>query len=183
MSIDDKLRNIRILLREFHDHQSNLFKEFSEVSDNQSLNNKLTNLNTAYEEAKKRLTKPSLRVATFGTTSSGKSTIVNALIGRKIAPMNTKEMSGGILTLQHGGEPRLVIKNTPDAPWETGEWDQQEELNDIKLYDRIKQVMETYHKKRKQKDYIAPRITCTVPLLPACDRELSGLPEDPNRFC
>ena len=44
-------------------------------------------------------TKLCFRIATIGTTSSGKSTIVNALIGRRIAPIEAGEMSGGVLTL------------------------------------------------------------------------------------
>ncbi len=94
MNIDDKLRDFRMLLRAFRDYQSSLINEFRQVSDNTILDKKLRDLDSAYDEAMERLDKPSLKIATFGTTSSGKSTIVNALIGRKIAPMDTREMSG-----------------------------------------------------------------------------------------
>jgi hypothetical protein len=37
--------------------------------------------------------------------------------------------------------------------------------------------MHTYHEVRRKAEYIAPQIEVRLPILPACDRELSGLPE------
>nr|WP_277882630.1 dynamin family protein [Microcoleus sp. FACHB-68] len=109
----------------------------------------------------------------MGTTSSGKSTIVNALIGRKIAPIEAGEMSGGVLTIKHSQKQKLIIAKTKDAVWETGEWTG---LSDEDLYQRIGTVMHSYHEARKKREYVAPQITATVSLLPACDASLLGLP-------
>lgn len=110
----------------------------------------------------------------IGTTSSGKSTIVNALIGRKVAPMEAGEMSGGVLTLRHSDERKLVVEETEGATWETGIWSG---LSDEALYEKIRNgVMFPYHDTRKNKECMAPRVAVSIPLLPASDRNLLGLP-------
>lgn len=129
----------------------------------------------AYTEALEKLNSPKLYIATIGTTSSGKSTIVNALIGRKIAPIESGEMSGGVLTLKHAAENTLVVEDTEGATWETGTWT---ELSDDAMYGRIRnQVMLPYHTMRKKSECIAPQVTAFCPLLPVQDASLLGLPE------
>jgi hypothetical protein len=86
-------------------------------------------------------------------------------------------MSGGILRLKHSEERRLVVEKTPDAVWSTGEWTN---LGDKELYNQIQAIMHTYHNKRRKKDLMAPQVTAYVPLLPAYDLNLSGLPEGIN---
>ena len=128
----------------------------------------------AHREAAHRLENPNLLIATIGTTSSGKSTIVNALIGCKVAPIEAGEMSGGVLTLQHSNDRRLIVEETEGATWETGTWSG---LSDEALYDRIRNsVMLPYHDTRKEKNCLAPKVTTFIPLLPVCDRHLLSLP-------
>jgi hypothetical protein len=110
----------------------------------------------------------------IGTTSSGKSTIVNALIGRRIAPIEAGEMSGGVLRIKHGEGSHLKIEETEGAVWETGEWSG---LSDEEIYNRIQQAMQKYQENKKRKSYIAPQIEVQLSILPGCDRVLSGLPE------
>jgi len=88
-------------------------------------------LKEACDQSVQRLEKPSLRISTIGTTSSGKSTLVNAIIGRRLAPMEADEMSAGILTFVHGENSRMIVEKTKNAVWETGEW---AGLNDDQLY-------------------------------------------------
>ncbi len=82
-------------------------------------------------------------------------------------------MSGGVLTIKHSQEQRLMIAETEDAAWDAGEWTG---LSDEDLYQRISSVMHSYHAARKKREYVAPQITAHVPLLPACDASLLGLP-------
>jgi hypothetical protein len=49
----------------------------------------------------KKLERPTITFASIGTTSSGKSTALNGIIGAKIAPMDANELSAGLLTLEH----------------------------------------------------------------------------------
>ncbi|MEA5512308.1 dynamin family protein [Crocosphaera sp. UHCC 0190] len=174
MDIESKLNISRKLLQELGIALSDLVNTAADVFEDSVLKSRLKDFRRAYDEARQRLENPSLCIATLGTTSSGKSTIVNALMGRRIAPIEAGEMSGGILKLKHSNDHKLIIEETPDAVWETGEWIS---LNDEEIYNRIQQVMHTYHEARKKKEYVAPQITSYVPLLPACDSILSGLPE------
>jgi GTPase SAR1 family protein len=171
--IESKLNNTRNLLQELGNSVSSLVNSSPDVFADSGIQSCLQDFLTVYQEAVQRLENPSFRIATLGTTSSGKSTIVNALIGRKIAPIEAGEMSGGVLTIKHSQEPRLMIAETEDAAWDAGEWTG---LSDEDLYQRISTVMHSYHAARKKREYVAPQITAYVPLLPACDASLLGLP-------
>ncbi|WP_242046274.1 MULTISPECIES: dynamin family protein [Calothrix] len=174
LNIVSKLENNRKLLQELGNSVSILVNSSPDIFDDPGIKSCLEGFLNAYEEAVQRLENPSFRIATIGTTSSGKSTIVNALIGRKIAPIEAGEMSGGVLSLKHSQERKLLIAETEDAAWETGEWTG---LSDDDLYQRIRTVMHSYHDARKKREYVAPQVTAYVPLLPACDSYLLGLPE------
>lgn len=174
LNIDFKLNSTRNLLQELGNSVSNLVNSSPDILEDPGIKSCLKEFLTVYQEAVQRLENPSFRIATIGTTSSGKSTIVNALIGRKIAPIEAGEMSGGVLTLKHSLEQRLVIAETEDAVWDSGEWPG---LSDEDLYQRIRTVMHSYHDVRKKREYVAPQITAYVPLLPACDASLLGLPQ------
>ncbi|MEG4533429.1 dynamin family protein [Microcoleus sp. D2_18a_D3] len=171
--IESKLNNIRNLLQELGNSVSSLVNSSPDVFADSGIQSCLQDFLTVYQEAVQRLENPSFRIATLGTTSSGKSTIVNALIGRKIAPIEAGEMSGGVLTIKHSQEQRLMIAETEDAAWDTGEWTG---LSDEDLYQRISTVMHSYHAARKKREYVAPQITAHVPLLPACHASLLDLP-------
>lgn len=173
-NIDSKLNNIRNLLQELGNSVSHLVNSSPDIFDDPAIKSCLEGFLAVYQEAVQRLENPSFRIATIGTTSSGKSTIVNALIGRKIAPIEAGEMSGGVLTLKHSQERRLFIAETEDAAWETGEWTG---LSDEDLYQRIRTVMHSYHDARRKREYVAPQVAAYVPLLPACDSSLLGLPQ------
>src|SRR4028118_100508 len=97
--IESKLNNTRNLLQELGNSVSSLVNSSPDVFADAGIKSCLQDFLTVYQEAVQRLENPSFRIATLGTTSSGKSTIVNALIGRKIAPIEAGAMRGGVLTL------------------------------------------------------------------------------------
>lgn len=175
--IQAQLNQARENLQKLGNAVSELVNLSPDVFSDEAIKTRLQDFQQAYEEATQRLANPTFRIATIGTTSSGKSTIVNALMGRRIAPMEAGEMSGGVLTLTHSHERKLVIEATENAVWETGEWT---DISDNELYSRIQTAMHRYHEARKKKEYIAPQITVHIPLLPAYDASLSGLPEGIN---
>jgi GTPase SAR1 family protein len=172
------LKQSKELLFQLGNSVSKLISDYQDIIGDSLIIEKLDHFKIAYEEAVQRLENPSLRLATIGTTSSGKSTLVNALIGRKIAPIESEEMSAGVLLLKHGEQTELVIKETQSAYWENGIWS---DLDDAEIYSRIKSVMQTYHmirNDRKQSYTIEiPEVVVTCPLLPGCDKRLIGLPE------
>jgi hypothetical protein len=84
-------------------------------------------------------------------------------------------MSGGVLTLRHACERKLIIEETEGSAWETGVWS---DLSDEALYEKIRDgVMRPYHDTREKRDCMAPRVTAYIPLLPASDKNLLGLPQ------
>lgn len=174
MDIEAKLSQARSWLDELGNAVSDLVGVAPEVFEDEKLKQDLADFRRAYDQAVQDLANPSLRIAMIGTTSSGKSTIVNALIGRQIAPTEAGEMSGGVLRIKHGEGCYLKIEATEEAVWETGEWT---DLSDEEIYNRIQNTMNSYHQGRNKADYIAPQIEVKLPIFPGCDRELSGLPE------
>lgn len=172
--ITSKLDNARRLLDDLGNGLSDLIYSSADVFGDEAIQKRRQEFWATYREAVERLKTPNFRIATIGTTSSGKSTIVNALMGRRVAPIESGEMSAGVLSLQHSLDRRLVIEATPGAIWETGEWT---DLSDEDFYRRIQQVMHAYHQARQKKEYVAPQVKAYVPLLPACDSSLLALPE------
>ena len=162
-------------LKQLGNAVADLAQNHADILDSRDLKNSLSEFRQAYEESVARLANPNFTIATIGTTSSGKSTIVNALIGRKIAPIEAGEMSGGILTIEHSKEFKLLIEETEGAQWLTGEW---QNISEKEIYARIRNgVMFPYHQARQDREIIAPQVKAYVPILPAEDSSLLGLPE------
>jgi len=124
----------------------------------QKLSNKLEEaLSTLVEE----LRNPTLTLATTGTTSSGKSTLVNLLCGAEIVPVAVSEMSAGAVTIEYSKEKSLIIHETPGALWECGEW---RGIREEKIYQRLYQVMISYIENReKQPNLACPQSTIFYP--------------------
>jgi hypothetical protein len=98
-------------------------------------------LETALTQLVYELQNPTLTLATTGTTSSGKSTLVNLLCGAEIVPVAVSEMSAGAVTIEYNTEKSLIIHETPGALWECGEW---RGISDDKIYQRLYQAMIGY---------------------------------------
>ncbi len=147
------------------------------------LGNCLKRLDTAYQQSLERLKNPSLRISTIGTTSSGKSTLVNAMIGRRLAPIDSNEMSAGVLSFTHAEKSRLIVEKTEKAVWETGEW---ADLDDEEIYLKLRAtkeengydgIMVSYHKEKKIRNGLeSPRVRIEAPILPVLFPELLQLP-------
>jgi ribosome biogenesis GTPase A len=67
------------------------------------------NLEIAINKLVDELRNPTLTLATTGTTSSGKSTLVNLLCGAEIVPVAVSEMSAGAVTIEYSDEKSLEI--------------------------------------------------------------------------
>jgi predicted GTPase len=124
----------------------------------QKLSSKLDEaLSTLVEE----LRNPTLTLATTGTTSSGKSTLVNLLCGAEIVPVAVSEMSAGAVTIEYSKEKSLIIHETPGALWECGEW---RGITEDRIYQRLYQVMISYIENReKQPNLACPQSTIFYP--------------------
>ena len=118
-------------------------------------------LETALNQLVYELQNPTLTLATTGTTSSGKSTLVNLLCGAEIVPVAVSEMSAGAVTIEYSKEKSLIIHETPGALWECGEW---RGISDDKIYQRLYQAMIGYIENRETQPNLAcPQSTITYP--------------------
>jgi hypothetical protein len=98
------------------------------------------------------LHQPVLTLATAGTTSGGKSTLVNMLCGRELMPVAVGEMSAGVVTIHHiqNDQDRcLKVLQTRGAMWECGEWPQP---SDAEICERLTEAMNTYNAIREHAD-------------------------------
>jgi GTPase Era involved in 16S rRNA processing len=141
----------------FHTEISQHLPE-SYQSEIQELSN---NLEIALNQLIYELQNPTLTLATTGTTSSGKSTLVNLLCGAEIVPVAVSEMSAGAVTIEYSKEKSLIIHETPGALWECGEW---RGISDDKIYQRLYQAMISYIENRETQPNLAcPQSTITYP--------------------
>ncbi|WP_339459228.1 dynamin family protein [Nodularia spumigena] len=102
-----------------------------------------------------------LTLATTGTTSSGKSTLVNLLCGAEIVPVAVSEMSAGTVTIEYSPEKSLIIHETDGALWECGEW---RGISEDRIYQRLYQVMISYIENREtQPNLPCPQSTIYYP--------------------
>jgi GTPase Era involved in 16S rRNA processing len=119
------------------------------------------NLEIALNQLIYELQNPTLTLATTGTTSSGKSTLVNLLCGAEIVPVAVSEMSAGAVTIEYNTEKSLIIHETPGALWECGEW---RGISDDKIYQRLYQAMISYIENRETQPNLAcPQSIITYP--------------------
>ncbi|MBD2365387.1 dynamin family protein [Anabaena minutissima FACHB-250] len=172
------LQNILLISRkrlaEIFEKTNRLREGYPEMFNDQELVQSFNSFLNEYLESCKRLDRPALSIATLGTTSSGKSTIVNALIGRRIAPIEASEMSGGVLKIEYDSHNSLTVNKTQGCKWKPDTWNN---LEDGDIYDKIKEIMQLYHKVRKEtsEKIIAPDIVVKGSLLPHAHKELLGL--------
>jgi predicted GTPase len=119
------------------------------------------NLEIALNQLIYELQNPTLTLATTGTTSSGKSTLVNLLCGAEIVPVAVSEMSAGAVTIEYSREKSLIIHETPGALWECGEW---RGISDERIYQLLYQAMKSHIKnKETQPNLACPQSTITYP--------------------
>lgn len=158
------LNSMRGIMLEIKDNYSSILKG------NRVLNDEHLRLSNKIDAAIERLKHPYLSLATIGTTSAGKSTVVNALAGRKIAPMEAKETSAGVLKLVPNESRNLFIEKSDY--WEFGNFPN---ISDEDAYNKIASIFERYFKIKNLVP--APLITVEGPLLWSKHPELIGLPE------
>jgi predicted GTPase len=116
------------------------------------IHNLSSNLTTALENLIDELRHPTLILATTGTTSSGKSTLVNFLCGADVVPTAVSEMSAGAVTIEYNQEKGLIIEETLGALWECGWW---RNVSDEEICKRLEQAMLSYIDNKKNQSNLA----------------------------
>ena len=142
-----------------------------------SLAEKRKTLGAAVQHLVDQAKSPELVIATTGTTSSGKSTLANFLIGEEVLPSAVQEMSAGLVTIHHHEKRRMLkIPSTQGARWETGEWD---DLPTKALRDRLRETMDAFRAAQQEDAAIEPvRFEIHWPIRLARQHAKFGLPAD-----
>ena len=148
-------------------------KKFFDTTD--TISNDFKEFQAIAQKTKEQLLHPELSIAMVGTTSAGKSTIVNSFAGRRIAPMEAKEMSAGVLEMTHSDCITMKIHKTENATWKDDYFDN---ISDEVIYDKTKEIFEEYHKRAGKA--AAPKISVTGPLEWQANKEILDLPENLN---
>ncbi|MBR2124511.1 MAG: dynamin family protein [Acetobacter sp.] len=132
-------------------------------------------LEKAFAFLQKQASHPELTLATTGTTSSGKSTLANFLIGESILPSAVQEMSAGLVKITHSDKRRLTIPQTQGATWETGTW---ENLSASDVRDRLEATMNAFRVEEEKNKNIEPVLfDVEWPIRLAERKKELGLPE------
>lgn len=163
-------------IKELESVAKGLYKKNKATYDaNKSLAKSFADFFAMISSTKKKLSNPTFSIAMVGTTSAGKSTIINALSSRSIAPMEQKEMSAGVLRLLHSEKYHMEIARTENCRWETGKFPC---TDDDTTRETIRRVYEKY---RKFIDISAsPEITVYCPLRWQTNKDILGLPDGVN---
>jgi|GEM_PF-3419417 len=165
----------RSLIDSIQEKLNQLYAVAPSLKGNEIIQEPLFRSHEDFIQAAAKLASPALRIATIGTTSAGKSTLVNGLIGRKMAPMDAAELSAGILHLVHSSQSRLQIKK----PDKGGSWQGIDESNwdDERIYEHVREnVFKVYHKDKEVQTISVPEVRIEGPLLPAAWTNLLELP-------
>lgn len=142
------------LLRQQIDTFYDEYKE--EIRYDRKLNTCFKDFITEADATIERLENPLITIATVGTTSSGKSTILNGFTGRDIAPCNIDEMSAGILTFTpSNSEHKLIIKESPEGYWNGKTYTN---VSDDEMRKEIERIFGIYKSKKIHKNCTAPQI-------------------------
>lgn len=140
-------------------------------------------LNTCFKEFLKesdetlsRLKNPMITIATVGTTTSGKSTILNGFTGRDIAPCNIDEMSAGILTFTPSKtENKLIVKESPEGYWFGKTY---QNMSDDNMRTEIERIFGIYKSKKTNRVCSAPQIEVVGKFLWNLNKDIFDLPEN-----
>jgi GTPase SAR1 family protein len=135
--IDREVKKIR---REWQTHRRKIAKQISP-----SQRSILSELDDIFLKATSKLfadlQSPALTIVTTGTTSSGKSTLVNLLCGAEIIPVAVQEMSAGLVSIEYNQNTAIHIDRTSGALWECGDW---YNISDREISDRLTGIMNSY---------------------------------------
>ena len=161
------------IITEFEFVAKELYKKNKATYDaNKSLAKSFADFFAMISSTKKKLLNPTFSIAMVGTTGAGKSTIVNALSSRSIAPMEQKEMSAGVLRLFHSEKYYMEIVRTEYCRWKTGKFPCKD---DDTTRETIRKIYEKYRKFIEI--FASPEINVHCQLRWQTNKDILGLPD------
>jgi hypothetical protein len=124
---------------------------------------------------------PTFRMVPVGVTSSGKSTLIGAVIGRALVPRGIEELSVGVLRFIHRPD-GLKLRQAWPSPnggqerIEEQEFEGEMGTRDAELAEALKRIMTGYRENGYEQGEPFPRIEIETSMLPGNWREMFALP-------
>lgn len=158
-NVTDITEKARFCIYDLNKTIYDLYSNYREIFNSNSILNTLKNLDLLHKETDKYLLSPDYSISVIGTTSSGKSTFINSLLGLRLSPMNSDELSVGSLTFSYinstNNSANIDIKTEiANTLWDNGLFEENYEES----YNRVKSVMEVYKENSDNKDISPPHI-------------------------
>jgi molecular chaperone DnaK (HSP70) len=171
-----KAAQVTVFMRQWRDLRKELQGRYgsSRVKEIAEIDALSAQLEAAEKQLLYDLRCPQITFATTGTTSGGKSTLVNMLCGAEIMPSDVGEMSAGVVQIDHHPVERcLYIKQTKGALWECGDYYNQ---SDKQIRERLFALMMRYNEVREQENAPeCPQVQLTYPTRIGMMPEVLGL--------
>ncbi|MBR2123938.1 MAG: dynamin family protein, partial [Acetobacter sp.] len=165
---------IQLLAFEVKDTLSTDFTE----EQNYEMQARLKALEDAFAFLQEQASHPELTLATTGTTSSGKSTLANFLVGERILPSAVQEMSAGLVKIIHSDKRRLVVKRVDQITQEEKIIHTQENPTAKDINDHLESQMNAFRVEEESgKEVEAILFEITWPIRLAERKKELGLPE------
>jgi hypothetical protein len=176
-TLNAKLQQVDAYEAKWLDLQERMLELLSndEGDDTYSIALAYNNIQKAIQAFKHEVQNPRITLATTGTTSGGKSSLVNLLCGAEIMPVAVREMSAGTVIIDHDPTARLLrIPPVEGLPPElSGEWP---DLPDVAIQHQLTKLMDAYRQLREEhREPPAPRVILQYPTRIGMRPELVGL--------
>jgi hypothetical protein len=148
-----------------------------EADDRRDISQAFEQMQEAIQVFTYEIKNPRITLATTGTTSGGKSSLVNLLCGASIMPVAVQEMNVGTVIIDH--DPTVTSLKIPLVdglpPELSGEWTG---LGPDEIRRRLTHVMDGYRQLREEhREPPAPQIHVRFPTRVGSKPELAGLPD------
>lgn len=175
-----QLRDLKTLLTDEKFCDRNFFQSLSEKGKTieSPLEIKRKHLIRVIDDVCKRLKNPCVLFTTLGTTTAGKSTLVNALCGKRIAPVHPDETSAGELRITHHKSSDYSCKITPHNN-STNTVKSKQYTIENEAYSAMFDEMFSYHalEPNAKRNSKAPIFDITTSIKIGDTKELFGIPD------
>jgi hypothetical protein len=156
-----------------------LSSQYGDIIKTGPLSDSLQKIAELHKEANNLLFKPPFVISTLGTTSAGKSTFINSLLGAKLSPMNADELSVGTLKFNHNSQLKSGCRLSVDTLiasrfWENGTFNKTYD----QAYDQVKHIMQTYRRELQNETLSPPHISMETAFFAGNNPKFLGLDEN-----
>ena len=177
MNLEQQLKNASNELNKLEEKCTALYEQFNYKD--KTLDKYFLDFKSSLQSAHHNIQNPRLSFSVLGTTSAGKSTLVNALLGYEIMPVDIRETSAGICKISFSKDNTFKYRyGKISAESESPEWINEGSIDDLEAFQvKLKTTMKDALEHRKINEQ--PYFELCIPFLLATKklRQLLNLPD------